>query len=40
LTFPIQTHRTSVVVKQSFTDIDYLKSGDYKATDFNDIEKQ
>ena len=40
LTFPIQTHRTSVVVKQGFTDIDYLKGGDYKSTDFNDIEKQ
>lgn len=40
LTFPIQTRRTSVVVKQSFTDIDYLKGGDYKASEFNDIEKQ
>lgn len=40
LTFPAKTRRTSVVVKHGFTDIDYLKGGDYKATDFSDIEKQ
>lgn len=41
LTFPSQTRRTSIVVKQGFTDIDWLKMGRaLTATDFNDIEKQ
>lgn len=40
LTFPEKTKRTTVIVRQGLTDIDWLKSGNYEAAMFNDIEKQ
>ena len=40
LTFPKKSKRNTVKVSQGMTNINWLRGGQHKSTDFNDIEKQ